>query len=208
MTAAPPSCAAATTIEWREVKPYRKEAPVTVHTWLSLQHTSSRLLVKDVVVEFLSNDLKISKAFFFNYTFYVFRWIYTEDAPVTLGCFLYLWWEEPLYPAGKERFVKNAVDWGPLPGVAFKQLCQERAQFLGIMCRHRRKWTPDDLQHQILHVSSFKLRRKQFDMFVSSREATFESFVLVFLHIIQLCKAALYANELGNNLYTQYLLHA
>lgn len=42
---------------------------MTVRTWWALHHTKLRLLVKDVVVEFLSNDLKISKAFFFFISF-------------------------------------------------------------------------------------------------------------------------------------------
>lgn len=128
---------------------------MTVHT----RHlTRLRLLVKDVMVEFLSNDLKTRKAFVL---ISLNGFICAEGATVTSGCLLYLRWEEPLYPAGKERFAKDAVDWGPLPGVALKQLRQERAQVLGIMQRHGRVWATDDLQHQILHVSCLKLRKRK-----------------------------------------------
>lgn len=44
---------------------------MTVHTWWPLHHTCFRLLVKDMVVEFLSNDLKFSKAFFFSFSSFV-----------------------------------------------------------------------------------------------------------------------------------------
>lgn len=66
-------------------------APKSAHTWWPLHHTSFRLLVKDMVVEFLSNDLKISKACFRH----LFEWIYTENAPVTLGC---------VYTCGERNF--------------------------------------------------------------------------------------------------------
>lgn len=62
-TAAPTSCVLMTNVKWREVKPHHEDAPVTLHTCWPMHHTSFRLLVKDMMVEFLSNDLKTKTAF-------------------------------------------------------------------------------------------------------------------------------------------------
>lgn len=64
------SCVPMTNVKWREVKPHH-HAPVSLHTCWPLHHTSFRLLVKDMMVEFLSNDLKTKKAFIL-ITFYGF----------------------------------------------------------------------------------------------------------------------------------------
>lgn len=56
------SCVPMTNVKWREVKPHHEDAPVTLQTCWPLHHTSFRLLVKDMMVEFLSNDLKTKKA--------------------------------------------------------------------------------------------------------------------------------------------------
>lgn len=71
----------------------------------------------------------------------------------------YLWREELLYPAGQESFVQDAADGRPLPRVALEQLRQQRAKFLGVVYGHGGVGAPDDLQNQVLHVASLKLRR-------------------------------------------------
>lgn len=71
----------------------------------------------------------------------------------------YLWREELLYPAGQKRFIQDAADGRPLPRVALEQLRQQRAKFLGVVDGHGGVGAPDDLQNQVLHVASLKLRR-------------------------------------------------
>lgn len=71
----------------------------------------------------------------------------------------YLWREELLYPAGQESFVQDAADGRPLPRVALEQLRQQRAKFLGVVDGHGGVGALDDLQNQVLHVASLKLRR-------------------------------------------------
>lgn len=62
-TAAPTSCVPMTKVKGREVKRHHEDAPVTLQTCWPLHHTSFRLLVKDMMVEFLSNDLETKRAF-------------------------------------------------------------------------------------------------------------------------------------------------
>lgn len=70
----------------------------------------------------------------------------------------YLWREELLNPAGQERFVQDAADGRPLPRVPLEQLRQQRAKFLGVVDGHGGVGSSDDLQNQVLHVASFKLK--------------------------------------------------
>lgn len=71
----------------------------------------------------------------------------------------YLWCEELLNPAGQKRFVQDAADGRPLPRVPLKQLRQQRAKFLGVVDGHGGVGASDDLQNQVLHVASLKLRK-------------------------------------------------
>lgn len=96
------------------------------------------------MAEFLSNDLEPVE----NLCYLTEHSLdYVDSVCMKDNCVLYLWCEEPLYPTGQERFVQYAADWGPLSRVAFKQLRQERAQFLGVVNRHGRVWATDDLQN-------------------------------------------------------------
>lgn len=61
-TATPTSCVPMTNLKWREVKLHHEDASVTLYTCWPLRHPSFRLLVKDMMVEFLSNDLKTKKS--------------------------------------------------------------------------------------------------------------------------------------------------
>lgn len=71
---------------------------------------------------------------------------------------LHLWCEKLLDPGGQEWNVQNTADGRPLSGIAFEELCQQRAQFLGIVDGDGGIGATDDLQHQVLHVPSLKLR--------------------------------------------------
>ena len=110
-------------------------------TWCSLQHAHFRLLEKGSVAEFLSNELESVENSIKMHLQPRWGKILTESNNK-----LYLWCEESLYPTGQVRFVKDSADWRPFSGVALKQLCQERAEFLGVVNRHRRIWAANDLQ--------------------------------------------------------------
>lgn len=86
-TAAPTPCVPVTNVQWREVKPHHDDVPMTVHTRQPLHLTRLWLLVQDVMVEFLSNDLKTRKAFVL---ISLNGFLCAKGATVTSGCLLYL----------------------------------------------------------------------------------------------------------------------
>lgn len=109
--------------------------------------------------------------------------VQTRRAPT--GARSNLWREEPLDPAGQERFVQYAQDRRPLSRVALKQLRQEGAQLLGVVERHGRVGATDDLQDQVLHVAGLKLRRKAYKT---------HSCPLQTCHYFYLCYCIIYLN--------------
>lgn len=124
-------------------------------TWWPLCHTHFRLFVKKSMVEFLSNDLKAVENYYFphgTHRSFVYRSVRAKTC---------LWREELLDPTGQKRFVEDAADGRTLPGVAFEQLCQQGAQFLGVVDGNGGVRASDDLQNKVLHVASLKLRRIQ-----------------------------------------------
>lgn len=127
-------------------------------TWWHLCHTRFRLLVKKSMAKFLSNDLKWVRNLMSKLVFAKNKTKPPPPKELTISCRVYLWCEKLLNPAGEERFVQYAVDWGSLSRVAFKQLCKERSQFLGVVTRHRRVRPTNYLKNQVLHVASLKLR--------------------------------------------------
>lgn len=140
-------------------------------TWWPLYHTHFRLLVKKGMVEFLSNDLQpVESDYFPQATHRSFVQRQSVRAKT------HLWREEPLYPTGQEGFVEDAADGRPLPGVAFEQLCQQGAQFLGVVDGHGGVRASDDLQNKVLHVASLKLRTIQIQNMFGATAETRQTF--------------------------------
>lgn len=74
-------------------------------TWGPLYHTTFRLLVKKIAVEFLSNELKSVEKQCFSLSQST-----VAGVSLTSGCLPYLRCEEPLYPTGQEGLVEDAAD--------------------------------------------------------------------------------------------------